>query len=60
MSRKKSRRRKDGKSNRTRQRNKTGNRKVESKDSPEIPDRSVTSDIRGLPCSGFQMEIIVG
>ena len=35
------------KSNRTRQ-NKTGDSKVESNDSPEIPDSGETSDIPGL------------
>ena len=35
---------------RTRQeKNKRGDRKGESNDSPEIPDRSKTSDILGLP-----------
>ena len=34
---------------RTRQKNKTGDSKVESNDSPEIPDRGETSDIPGLP-----------
>ena len=29
--------------------NKRGDRKVESSDSPEIPDRRGTSDIPGLP-----------
>ena len=33
------RKKKDKKSNRTRQKNKRGDRKVESNDSPEIPDR---------------------
>ena len=37
--------RKDSKSNRTRQKNKRGDSKVESNDSPEIPDRGETSDI---------------
>ena len=40
------------KSDRTRQKNKRGDSKVESNDSPEIPDRGETSDIPGLP-SGF-------
>ena len=40
---------KDRKSNRTRQKNKRGDSKVESNDSPEIPDRRDTSDIPGLP-----------
>ena len=35
--------------NRTRQKNKRGDNKVESNDSPEIPDRGETSDIPGLP-----------
>ena len=38
-----------GNTNRTRQKNKRGDSKVESNDSPEIPDRGVTSDIPGLP-----------
>ena len=33
----------------TRQKNKRGDSKVESNDSPEIPDRGETSDIPGLP-----------
>ena len=37
------------KSDRTRQKNKTGDSKVESNHSPEIPDRGKTSDIPGLP-----------
>ena len=40
------------KDNRTRQKNKRGDSKVESNDSPEIPDRGETSDTHGLP-SGF-------
>ena len=40
------------KSNRTRQKNKTGDSKVESNDSSEIPDRGETSDIPGLPFGG--------
>ena len=43
------RKRSDRKGNRTRQKNKRGDSKVESKDSPEIPDRGETSDIPGLP-----------
>ena len=39
----------DRKNNRTRQKNKTGDSKVDSNDSPEIPDRRDTSDIPGLP-----------
>ena len=34
--------------NSTRQKNKRGYRKVESNDSPEIPDRGKTPDIPGL------------
>ena len=41
--------RKDRKGNRTRLKNKRGDSKVESNDSPEIPDRGETSDIPGLP-----------
>ena len=37
------------KGNRTKQKNKRGDSKVESNDSPEIPDRGETSDIPGLP-----------
>ena len=40
---------KDRKSNRTRQKNKRGESKVELNDSPEIPDRGETSDHPGLP-----------
>ena len=46
------RQKKDRKSNRTRQKNKRGDSKVESNDSPEIPDRGQTSDIPGLPSGG--------
>ena len=35
--------------NRTRQQNKRGDSKVESNDSPEIPDMGETSDIPSLP-----------
>ena len=38
----------------TRQKNKTEDSKVESNDSPEIPDRGETSDIPSLP-SGAQV-----
>ena len=38
--------------NRTRQENKRGDSKVESNDSPEIPDREETSDIPSLPSGG--------
>ena len=41
--------REDKKGNRTRQKNKTGDSKVESNDSPEVPDRRETSHILGLP-----------
>ena len=37
------------KSNRTRQKNKRGDSKVESNDNPEIPDSGETLDIPGLP-----------
>ena len=43
---------KDKMGNRTRQKNKRGDSKVESNDSPEIPDRGKTSDIPGLPLGG--------
>ena len=39
----------------TRQKNKRGGSKVESNDSPEMPDRGETSDILGLP-SGDQQK----
>ena len=42
----------DTKGNRTRQKNKRGDSKVESNDSPEIPDRGETLDIPGLPSGG--------
>ena len=45
--------RKDGKSNRARQKNKRGDSKVESNDSPEIPDRMEASDIHSLPLRAF-------
>ena len=35
--------------NGSKQNKKRGNRKVESNDNPEIPDRGETSDIPGLP-----------
>ena len=41
--------RSDRKGGRTWQKNKRGDSKVESIDSPEIPDRGETSDIPGLP-----------
>ena len=46
------RKRSDRKGNRTRQKNKRGDSKVQSNDSPEIPDRGETSDIPGLPSGG--------
>ena len=46
------RRRSDRKGNKTRQKNKRGDSKVESNDSPEIPDRWETADIPGLPSGG--------
>ena len=39
----------ENRSNRTRQNNKRADRKVESNDSPEIPDRAKTSEVPGLP-----------
>ena len=41
--------RQDRKSNRTRQKDKRGDSKVESNDSPKIPDMGQTSDTPGLP-----------
>ena len=49
------RKKKVKKSNRTRHKNKIGDSKVESNDSPEIPERGETSDIPGLP-SGSTLE----
>ena len=46
------RKRSDIKGIRTRQKNKRGESKVESNDSPEIPNREETSDIPGLPSRG--------
>ena len=43
------RKRSDRKGNRTSQKNKRGDSKMESNDSPEIPDKGETSDIPGLP-----------
>ena len=51
-SRQKKRRKKDRKSNRVRQKNKRADSKVDSNDSPEIPDRGETSDIPGPPFGG--------
>ena len=42
-------------SNRTRQKNKRGESKVESNDSPEIPDRGETSDISGIPSEALKI-----
>ena len=50
------RKRSDRKGNRTRQKNKRGDSKVESKDSPEIPDRGETSDIPGFPSGELDRE----
>ena len=47
-----SRQKKDRKSNRTWQKNKRQDSKVESNDSPEIPDKVETSDIPSLPLGG--------
>ena len=52
------RKRSDRKGTRTRQKNKRGDSKVESNDSPEIPDRGETSDIPGLP-SGMMMMMMM-
>ena len=41
--------RKGGEFSKTRQNNKSANRKTESNDSPEIPDRGETSEEPGLP-----------
>ena len=43
------RKRSDKKGNRTRQKHKRGDSKVESNDSPEIPDRGETSVMPSLP-----------
>ena len=45
----KEKKKKDRKSNRTKQKNKRGESKVEPNDSPEVPDKGETSDIPGLP-----------
>ena len=44
----------DRNGNWTRQKNERGDSKVESNDSPEIPDRGETSDIPGLPSGVFK------
>ena len=49
----KSRKGEDGKSDRTRQKNKRGDtEKWDQADGPEIPDRWETSEIPGLPSGG--------
>ena len=50
----KKKKKKDRKTNRTRQKNKRGDSKVESNDSPVIPDRGETSDIPGLPSGALE------
>ena len=45
--------REDRKGNRTRQKNKRGDSKVEPHDSPEIKDRGETSNVPGLPSGVF-------
>ena len=45
-------RRRDRKSNGSRQKNKKRDSKVGSNDSPEIPDSGKTSDIPGVPSGG--------
>ena len=50
----------DRKSNRARQKNKRGDSKVESNDSPEIPDRTETSDIPGLSSGVFSLSPKLG
>ena len=47
----------DRKGNRTRQTNKRDDGKVESNDSPEIPDRGETSDIPGLPSGVLRLSL---
>ena len=42
--------------NKTRQNNKGADRKIESNDSPETPDRGETSEEPGLPLSLVQMK----
>ena len=49
---------KDRQSNRTRQKNKRGDSKVESNDSPEIPDRGETPDTPGLTSGALITEIL--
>ena len=52
------RKRQDRKGNRIRQKNKTGNSKVESNDSPEIPDRGETSDIPDIPSVTLREDLL--
>ena len=54
-----SRKRSDRKGNRTRQKNKRGDSKMESNDSPEIPDWGETSDIPGLPSGEEKRQIYI-
>ena len=49
----------DRKNNRTRPKNKSGDSKVESNDSPEIPDMKKTSDIPGIPLGLMYKGILV-
>ena len=49
---KKKKKRQGRKSNGSKQKNETGDSKVESNDSPEIPDRRETSDIHSRPPFG--------
>ena len=46
---------KDRESNRTRQKNKRGDSKAESNDSPAIPDREETSDMPSLPSGALKI-----
>ena len=50
-----SRKKYDRKSNWTWQKNKAGDSKVESNDSPEIPHKGKTSDVLGLPSKACQV-----
>ena len=52
------RKRLNKKSKRTRQKNNRGDSKVESNDSPEIPDRGETSDIPGLPSEAYLQHVL--
>ena len=51
------RKRKDRKGNRTRQKNKREDSKVETNGSPEIPGRGETSDIPDLPSRGNKVKV---